>query len=103
MKRIFQTPETAFPLALSLVLLALVGVVSTMALPEAEAFRGGGWLVVALATLGSVMAMYRSRRGLALASAVLAPTAFWRRKRLSCPRVSTPGRTSSRPCSPAGR
>jgi diguanylate cyclase (GGDEF)-like protein len=77
MKRIFQTPETAFPLALSLVLLALVGVVSTMALPEAEAFRGGGWLVVALATLGSVMAMYRSRRGLALASAVLAPTAFY--------------------------
>ena len=34
MKRIFQTPETAFPLALSLVLLALVGVVSTLARPE---------------------------------------------------------------------
>jgi diguanylate cyclase (GGDEF)-like protein len=77
MKRIFQTPETAFPLALSLMLLALVGVVSTLALPEAGAFAGGGWLLVGLALLGSVMAMYRSRRGLALASAVLAPVAFY--------------------------
>jgi diguanylate cyclase (GGDEF)-like protein len=77
MKRIFQTPETAFPLALSLVLLALVGVVSKLPLPEAAAFAGGGWLLIALALLGSVMAMYRSRRGLALASAVLAPAAFF--------------------------
>ncbi len=77
MKRIFQTPETVFPLALSLALLALVGVVSTLAIPAAGAGEGGGWLLVALLALGSVMAMYRRHRGLALGGAVLAPVAFY--------------------------
>jgi diguanylate cyclase (GGDEF)-like protein len=77
MKRIFQTPETAFPLALSLLLLALIGGLSALVLPEASSQSGGGLLLVALLVAGSVLALYRHQRGLALGGAVLAPVAFF--------------------------
>ena len=77
MKRIFQTPETAFPLAISLVLLASVGTVATLLPPDVARTESSGWLLAALLVVGIALAMFRPQLGLSLGAAVLAPAALY--------------------------
>lgn len=77
MKRIFQTPETAFPLALSLVLLASVGFVATLLPGDVARTESSGWLLGALLVVGIAMGMFRPQRSLSLGAAVLAPTTLY--------------------------
>jgi len=77
MKQIFQTPDAAFPLALSLVLLALVGFEATLLPGLTGRANSSGWLLMALLVLGVVMALFRPRRGLSLGAAALVPVTLY--------------------------
>ncbi len=77
MKRIFQTPETALPLALSLLVLAGTAGIATL-LPESVAHEGSsGWVLVTLIVVGAAMGLYRPRHGLSLGATVLAPMSYF--------------------------
>jgi diguanylate cyclase (GGDEF)-like protein len=77
MKRIFQTPDSAFPLALSLVLLALVAFEATLLPGKVGWADGSGWLLSAFLVVGIAMAQFRPRRGLSLGAAALVPTTLY--------------------------
>jgi diguanylate cyclase (GGDEF)-like protein len=77
MRRIFQTPRTALPLALSLVLLAAVGATSSRFPTDPVRPGGSAGLLAALVAAGVVLALFKPRRGLALGAAVLAPAALY--------------------------
>ena len=77
MKRIFQTPETAFPLALSLFLLAAVGFMVTLLPGDVARAESSGWLLAALLVVGIAMGMFRPQLGLSLGAGVLALTTLY--------------------------
>ena len=77
MKQIFQTPDTAFPLALSLVLLALVGFEATVLPGLIGRADSSGWLLMALLVIGVLMSQFRPRRGLSLGASALVPVALY--------------------------
>ena len=85
MKRIFESPRTALPLALTLVLLASVGFVASTVSGDppsaggsASASAGAGLGVLgALSAAGVVLSMFRPRHGIALGAAVLAPATLF--------------------------
>jgi diguanylate cyclase (GGDEF)-like protein len=77
MKRIFQTPDTAFPLALSLVLLASVGFVATLLPDGVGRAESNGTLLALLIVVGILLALYRPQSGLSTGAAVLAPVTLY--------------------------
>ena len=77
MKQIFQTPDTAFPLALSVVLLALVGFEAALLSGNIGRADSRGWLLMAFLVLGVAMAFFRPRRGLSLGASALVPVTLY--------------------------